>query len=83
MIKTHKLIKQEIEKSKRKQEAKDILNVKGEFDFQVGDCVYLKNENKLYGKKLSIRYTGPYRIIKKYDNKVTFKLLKPKTGKKT
>ena len=28
-----------------------------------------------------IRYTGPFRIIKKYDNNVTFKILKPKTGK--
>ena len=54
---------------------------KGKLDFQVGDCVYLKNETKLEGKKLSNRYTGPYRIIKKYDNNVTFKLLKPQTGK--
>ena len=33
MRKTHKLVKQEIEKSKRKQEAKNIKNVKGELDF--------------------------------------------------
>ena len=81
MRKTYKLVKQEIEKSKIKQEAKNIQNVKGELNFQIGDCVYLKNENKADGKKLSDRYSGPYRIIKKYDNNVTFKLLKPKSEK--
>ena len=81
MRKTYKLVKQEIEKSKRQQEAENIPNIKGELNFQVGDCVYVKNETKLEGKKLSNRYAGPYRIIKKYDNDVTFKLLKPQTGK--
>ena len=56
-------------------------NIEGELDFKVGDCVYLKNENKAEGKKLSDRYSGPYTIIKEYDNNVIFKLLKPKTGK--
>ena len=46
MRKTYKLVKQEIEKSKRQQEAKNTPNVKGEIDFQVGDCVYLKNTNQ-------------------------------------
>ena len=37
MRKTYKLVKLEIEKSKGKQEPKNILNVKGELDFQVED----------------------------------------------
>jgi len=43
MRKTYKLVKQEIEKSKIKQKAKNIQNFKGELNFQIGDCVYLKN----------------------------------------
>ena len=52
MSKTYKLVKQEIEKSKTKQEAKNIQNVKGDLIFQIGDCVYLQHENKADGKKL-------------------------------
>ena len=67
--------------SKTKQEAKNIQNVKGDLIFQIGDCVYLKMKTKRTAKKLSDRYSGPYWIIKQYGNNVTFKLLKPKTGK--
>ena len=41
----------------------------------------LLKKYKSDGKKLSDRYIGPLRVIKRYDNNVTFKLLKPKTGK--
>jgi len=75
MRKTYKLVKKEIRKSKIKQEAKNMQNIKGKLNFQIGDCVYLKNETKVDGKKL------PYRIIKKYDDNVTFTLLKPKSRK--
>ena len=50
MRKTYKLVKQEIEISKTKQEAKNIQNVKGDLNFQIGDCVYLKYENKAVAK---------------------------------
>ena len=52
MRKTYKLVKQEIEISKTKHEAKNIQNVKGDLNFQIGDCVYLKNENKAAEKTL-------------------------------
>ena len=60
MRKTYKLVNQEIEKSKTKQEAKNIQNVKGDLIFQIGDCVYLKMKTKQTAKKLSDRYSGPY-----------------------
>ena len=41
-----KLWNQNIEKSKIKQEAKNIPNIKGKLNFQIGDCVYIINERK-------------------------------------
>ena len=52
MRKAYKLVKQEIEKSKTKQEAKNIQNVKGDLTFQIGDCVYLKMKTKRTEKNL-------------------------------
>jgi hypothetical protein len=55
--------------------------VKGNINFKVGDCVYLKNEVKVEGKKISNKYSGPYRIIKKYDIYFTFKMINPDNGR--
>ena len=49
MRKTNKLVKQKI---KSKTRDKKITNIKGKLNFQIGDCVYLKNETKADGKKL-------------------------------
>ena len=71
------MARQELEKSKMNQEQKGLPHVKGDMEFKIGDCVYLKNEVKAEGKKLSTKHTGPLRIIKKYDNGFTFKMTSP------
>jgi hypothetical protein len=73
MRKTYKIVRQELRKCKTNPELRNEFKVKGNINFEVGDCVYLKNEAKVEGKKLSNKYSGPYRIIKKYDNDFTFK----------
>ena len=81
MRKTYKVVRQELEKCKINQEMKNESKVKGNINFKVGDCVYLKNEAKLEGIKLSNKYSGSYRIIKKYDNDFTFKMINPHNGR--
>ena len=72
MRKTYKIVREELEKCKINQELRNQPKVMGSIDFEIGDCVYLKNEEKTEGKKLSNKYSGPYRIVKRYDNDYNF-----------
>jgi uncharacterized protein Veg len=81
MRKTYKIVKQELEKCKISQQLRNLPKVKGNIDFKMGDCVYLKNEAKTEGKKKSNKYSGPYRIVKKYDSDFTFKMANTDNGR--